>query len=61
MIKIIEHESAVETRVMGFDKQPYSGNACGAPDDMADAARSGFGFFLPDFDVRTFEWRDSSV
>ena len=61
MIKIIEHESAVETRVMAFDHSTYSANPCGAPDDMADAARTGFGFFLPDFDVRTFEWRDSSV
>lgn len=58
MIKIVQHETSVETRVMGIDAQPYSSNACGAPDDIADAVYAGFGRNVTDFDLRMTEWRD---
>ena len=58
MIKIIEHDTTGETRVMGIDCQPYSGMACGAPEPVADAVRAGLGLNVTDFDLRTFEWRD---
>jgi hypothetical protein len=58
VIKIIQHETSVETRVMGFDHMPRSFNPCGAPDDIADAVRAGFGRNVTDFDLRDTEWRD---
>jgi len=58
VIKIIEHDCTGETRVMGIDCQPYSGNSCGAPEPVADAVRAGFGLNVTDFDLRTFEWHD---
>lgn len=61
MIKIVEHEVSGETKVMGFDHQPYSSNSCGAPKEVADAVFAGFAFNVTDFDLRNIEWRNSLV
>lgn len=61
MIKIVQHETSVETRVMGFDHQPYSTNPCGAPAAIEQAVRTGFGFNVTDFDLRNTEWESNHV
>ena len=58
MIKIIQHNTSVETRVLAFDHDPYSANTMNVPNDIVDAQKSGLGLWLPDFDARTIEWRD---
>lgn len=60
-IKIVQHETSVETRVMGYDHSPFSSNGCGAPDDVTDAVFAGFGLNVFDFDLRDTEWEDSRV
>lgn len=58
MIKIVEHDISGETKIMGFDHMPYSSNSCGAPEEIAQAVFAGFAINVPDFDLRTTEWRD---
>jgi hypothetical protein len=58
VIKIIQHDTSVETRVMAVDHQPYSGSALGVPNEVADAQRAGLGLHVPDFDARTMEWEN---
>ena len=58
MMKVIQHETSVETRILAFDHDPYSGTALGVPNEVADAQRAGFGLHVPDFDARVMEWRD---
>lgn len=58
MIKIVEHETSVETKVMAFDHDPYSTNTTGVPAEIADAARAGFALYLSDIDCRAIEWRE---
>ena len=52
MIKIVQHETSVETRVMAADHDPYSASALNVPDEMADAQRAGFALHLQDIDTR---------
>lgn len=58
MIKIIQHTTSVETRVMAVDHDPYSANMMNVPDEVVDAQKTGLGLWLPDFDARAIEWRD---
>jgi hypothetical protein len=58
-IKIIQHETSVETRVMGYDHMPYSVNPNGAPAAIEHAVRTGFAFNITDFDLRTTEWSEN--
>lgn len=58
MIKVVEHDVSGETKVMGFDHQPYSSNPCGAPEEIANAVFAGLAMNVPDFDLRNTEWRD---
>lgn len=57
-MKIIQHDTSVETRVLAFDHDPYSSNAMGVPAEIAEAQRGGLGLCLPDFDARTTEWEN---
>ena len=43
-------------RVMAYDHQPYSKNAIGVPDKIADAQRQGALTWLEDIDARQIEW-----
>lgn len=60
-IKIVQHFTSVETRVMGYDHQPFSSNGYGAPQDMTDAVFAGFAMNIFDFDLRDTEWEDTHV
>ena len=61
MIKIVQHETSVETRILAFDHDPYSTSALNVPDEMADAQRAGFALHLQDIDARDIEWRENRV
>jgi hypothetical protein len=56
VIRIIQHETSVETRILAFDHQPYSSNTAGVPDDVVDAVKQGFAKNVPEFDCRQTEW-----
>ena len=58
MIKIIQHTTSVETRILAFDHDPYSANTMNVPDEIVDAQKTGLGLGIPDFDSRVMEWRD---
>lgn len=58
-VKIIQHHTSVETRVMGYDYYPYSVNSIGVPKEIADAVRTGFCFNVPEVDCRQTEWTDA--
>jgi hypothetical protein len=60
-VKIVQHDTSVETRVMAFDHNPYSVNPNGAPDEIADAVRAGFGLNIPEFDARQTEWSEEKI
>jgi hypothetical protein len=57
-MKIIQHHTSVETRVLAFDHEPYSANTQNIPDEVVDAQKMGLGLWIPDFDARVIEWRD---
>lgn len=61
MIKVIQHDTIGATTVMAYDHAPYSSNPSGAPQEVAEAVRAGFGLNLPDFDCRCVEWREDVV
>ena len=61
MIRIIQHETSVETRILGVDHQPYSYTALNVPPEVAEAARGGLGLNLSDFDCRIIEWREETA
>jgi hypothetical protein len=54
----IEHDCTGDTKVSGLSCPPYSSQSCGAPEEVKKAVRRGFGASVPEFDMRTFEWRD---
>lgn len=56
MVRIIQHETSVETRILAFDHNPYSANSTGIPPEIAEAQRAGLGFHLPEFDARQVDW-----
>jgi len=56
VIKIVEHDTSVETKVMGLDHLPYSCNFTGVPDAISLAVLGGFAFNIPEFDCRATEW-----
>lgn len=60
LVKIIDHHETGRTLVFGFDHPPFSRNSCGAPDEIVNAAYAGFGKNVPEFDFRTFEWKDET-
>ena len=57
-IRIVQHDTSVETRVMGFDHTPYSATHAGVPDAVVDAIRTGFGLTQPEFDARLIDWSE---
>jgi hypothetical protein len=59
-VKVIDHNETGRTLVFGFDHPQYSHNPCGAPDEIVNAVYAGFGKTVPEFDFRTFEWRDET-
>ena len=61
MIRIIQHDTSVETRILGCDHQPYSYTALNVPDEIRDAVRGGFCLNLPEFDCRLVEWREETA
>lgn len=46
------------TKLLAYDHQPYSSNASGMPDAIANAARLGTVRWLDDIDLRQLEWQD---
>lgn len=58
MITIIEHRETGETKVMGYDHEPFSMNRTGVPPIVFDAALQGLGENIPEFDCRCCEWKD---
>jgi len=46
---------------MAFDHEPYSNNATGLPNDIAEAQRQGAATWLDDVDFRQIEWMDASM
>ena len=61
MITVIEHRDTGETKVMGFDHEPFSVNRTGVPPTIFDAALQGLGENIPEFDCRVFEWQDEQT
>jgi hypothetical protein len=55
-VKIIQHETSVETRIMAYDHAPYSRNMTGVPEDIVVAVKQGFAKNIPEFDCRQTEW-----
>ena len=55
-IKIIQHDTSVETQVLAFDHNPYSFNVMGIPEDVVTAVKQGFAKNIPEFDARLTEW-----
>lgn len=55
-IKIVQHDTSVETRVMAYDHAPYSCNTTGVPGDVVAAVKQGFAKNIPEFDCRQTEW-----
>jgi hypothetical protein len=61
VIKIVQHYTSVETRVMAVDHSPYSASTLNIPDEIVDAQKTGLGLHLPEFDARAIEWEDICV
>ena len=55
-IKIVQHDTSVETRVMAYDHDPYSANTTGVPEEVVAAVKQGFAKNIPEFDCRLTEW-----
>ena len=55
-IKIVQHDTSVETRVMAYDHDPYSFNVTGVPEEVVAAVKQGFAKNIPEFDCQQTEW-----